>query len=59
MQSVLRTTSGAVAATAAFGVTKLVGWTEIGFEFSVFLGAYLVVAVAFDRALTRYGARAT
>ena len=44
-------------ATVAFGATKIVAWTEIGFEFGVFLGAYLVVLLSVDRAMKRYGTR--
>jgi len=57
MQSVLRITTGVVAATAGFGVTKVLGWTDVGFEFSVFLGVYLVVAIGLDRALKGYGTK--
>ncbi len=57
MQSVLQYVPGVVAATVAFGATKIVAWTEIGFEFGVFLGAYLVVLLSVDRAMKRYGTR--
>ena len=59
MQTILRFVPGAAGAVAGFGVTKLVGWTELGFEFGAFLGAYLVVAIAVDRAMRRYGAAGT
>ena len=57
MQTILRFVPGAAAAVVAFGVTKLVSWTELGFEFGAFLTAYLVVAASVDRAMKRYGAK--
>jgi hypothetical protein len=57
MQTILRFVPGVTAAAVAFVVTKLVGWTEIGFEFGAFLTAYLVVAASVDRAMKRYGAK--
>ncbi len=57
MQSVLRYVPGVVAAVIAFVATKIVAWTQIGFEFGVFLGAYLVTVVSVDRGMKRYGAR--
>ena len=41
----------------AFVATKLVAWTELGFEFGVFLTAYLVVVLSVDRGMKRYGTR--
>jgi hypothetical protein len=55
MVSVLRYVPGVVAASVAFVATKIVAWTEIGFEFGVFLAAYLVVVVLVDRGMKRYG----
>ncbi len=57
MQSVLQYVPGVVAATVAFGATKIVAWTEIGFEFGIFFGAYLVVLLSVDRGMKRYGTR--
>ncbi len=57
MQSVLQYVPGVVAATVAYVATKIVAWTEIGFELGVFLGAYLVMVVSVDRAMKRYGTR--
>ena len=57
MQATLRFIPGLAAATVAFGVTKLVGWTELGFEFGAFLTAYVAVAVSVDRGMKRYGVR--
>ena len=58
MQAILRFVPGLGGALVGFGVTKLVGWTELGFELGAFLLSYLVVAVAVDRAMKRYGAAA-
>ena len=55
MQTVLRFVPGFVAATVAFGVTRLFSWTDVGFEFSTFLALYAVGAISLDRALKRYG----
>ena len=57
MESVLRYVPGVVAAMVAFVATKLVAWTELGFEFRVFLTAYLVVVLSVDRGMKRYGTR--
>ena len=57
MQSVLRYVPGVVAATVAYVATKIVAWTEIGIEISVFIGAYLVMVGSVDRAMKRYGTR--
>ena len=59
MESVLRYVPGVVAAMFAFVATKLVAWTEIGFEFGVFIAAYLVMVVSVDRGMKRYGTRNT
>ena len=56
MQAILQLVPGVVGASAAFFVTRLFGWTELGFEFGVFLLSYVLVAVAVDRAMKRYGA---
>ncbi len=57
MQAILHFVPGVVAASAAFFVTRLFGWTELGFEFGAFLVAYTVVSVSVDRGLKRYGAQ--
>jgi hypothetical protein len=56
MQAVLQFIPGFVAASTAFGVTKIFRWTESGFEFGVFIVLYSAVAVAVDRGMKRYGA---
>jgi hypothetical protein len=55
MQAILQFFPGLVAAGVAFVATKLVAWTELEFEFGVFLAAYVVVAVSVDRGMKRYG----
>lgn len=55
MQVMLRFIPGLVAASVAFAVTRLFAWTEVGFEFSVFLAAYAAVAISLDRGMKRYG----
>jgi hypothetical protein len=55
MQAMLRFIPGFAAASVAFVVTRLFSWTEVGFEFSVFLAAYAAVAISLDRGLKRYG----
>ena len=57
MQAILQFVPGVLAASAAFFVTRLLGWTELGFEFGSFLVAYTVVAVSVDRGMKRYGMR--
>jgi hypothetical protein len=55
MQVVVSFLPGVVGATAAFAVTKLLGWTDIGIEASVFLATYIVVTVGVARGMKRYG----
>ena len=57
MQGSLQFIPGVLAAAVAFFVTRLIGWTELGFEFGTFLVAYTVVAVSVDRGMKRYGVR--
>ena len=56
VQAILKFLPGVVAAGVAFVATKLVAWTEVRFEFSVFVAAYIAVAVSMDRGMKRYGA---
>ncbi len=55
MQVVLQFIPGLVAASVAFGVTRLFSWTDVGFEFSAFLAVYAVVAISLNRGMKRYG----
>ena len=53
---VIKFVPGFVAAIAAFWAFRLVAWVEgFWFKFLTFLVVYLVVAVALDIAMTRYG----
>jgi len=60
MSTVLKFAPGFAAAIVALAVLKLVswlGWASASGEIAVFLVTYLVVAVATDRAMQRYGVR--
>jgi hypothetical protein len=53
----MRYLPGILGALAAFGVAKLVAWTELGLELELvgFLASYVAGTLAADRALLRYG----
>ena len=58
MSSVIKFAPGFAAAIVALAVLKLIawlGWASASGEIAVFLVTYLVVAVATDRAMQRYG----
>lgn len=60
MSMAIRFVPGLAAAIAAFAVLKLIswlGWASLTGEAAVFLVSYLVVAIATDRAMQRYGAK--
>jgi hypothetical protein len=62
MSSVLKFAPGFAAAIVALAVLKLIGWlgwASASGEIAIFLVAYLVVAVATDRAMQRYGVQRT
>jgi hypothetical protein len=58
MSTVIKFAPGLAAAIVALAVLKLIGWlgwASASGEIAVFLVTYLVVAVATDRAMRRYG----
>ena len=58
MSTVIKFAPGFAAAIVALAVLKLIawlGWASASGEVAVFLVTYLVVAVATDRAMQRYG----
>jgi len=55
VQGVLRFVPGGVGAIAAFGVSKLLAWTDLSFDLGVFLVTYLVITIVVDRGLAGYG----
>ena len=58
MSTVIKFAPGFAAAIVALALLKLVGWlgwASASGEIAVFLVTYLVVAVATDRAMQRYG----
>jgi len=58
MSTVIKFAPGFAAAIVALAVLKLVawlGWASVSGEVAIFLTIYLVVAVATDRAMQRYG----
>ena len=58
MSSVIKFAPGFAAAIVALAVLKLIawlGWASVSVEIAIFLITYLVVAVATDRAMQRYG----
>lgn len=55
MKAMLRYVPGLVGALAAFTVLKLVGWMAFGYRLGTFLATYVIVAVAIDQAMRRYG----
>ena len=58
MSAVIKFAPGLAAAIVALAVLKLIawlGWASASGEIAVFLVTYLVVAVATDRAMQRYG----
>jgi hypothetical protein len=60
MSMAIRFVPGLAAAIAAFAVLKLIswlGWASFAGEAASFLVTYLVVAIATDRAMRRYGAK--
>lgn len=60
MSTVLKFAPGFAAAVVGLAVLKLVswlGWASTSGEIAVFLVTYLVVAVATDRAMQRYGVK--
>jgi len=44
-----------VGAIAAFAVSKLLAWTDLGFDLGVFLVTYLAITIVVDRGLAGYG----
>ena len=58
MSAVVKFAPGFAAAIVALAVLKLIGWlgwASASGEIAIFLVSYLVVAVATDRAMQRYG----
>ena len=55
MQRVLRFVPGLVGAVCAFGVSRLLAWTDLGFDLGIFVLTYLAVSVIVDRGLAGYG----
>ena len=58
MSTVIKFAPGFAAAIVALAVLKLIswlGWASASGEIAIFLVTYLVVAVATDRAMQRYG----
>jgi hypothetical protein len=58
MSTVIKFTPGFAAAIVALAVLKLIGWlgwASTSGEIALFLVTYLVVAVATDRAMRKYG----
>ena len=58
MSSVIKFAPGFAAAIVALAVLKLIGWlgwASASGEIAIFLVTYLVVAVATDRAMRKYG----
>ena len=58
MSTVVKFAPGFAAAIVALAVLKLIGWlgwASASGEIAIFLVTYLVVAVATDRAMKRYG----
>ena len=58
MSTVIKFAPGFAAAIVAVAVLKLIawlGWASVSGEIAIFLVTYLVVAVATDRAMQRYG----
>ncbi len=61
MASLMRYIPGLIAAVCAFAALRFaifLGVTEIGWQMLVFFLAYIIVAVAADRAMTAYGTSA-
>ena len=62
MSNVIKFAPGFAAAIVALAVLKLIGWlgwASASGEIAVFLVTYLVVAVATDRAMKKYGVQAS
>jgi len=60
MSTVVKFAPGFAAAIVALAVLKLIGWlgwASASGEIAIFLVSYLVVAVATDRAMQRYGVK--
>ena len=60
MSTVIKFAPGFAAAIVALAVLKLIGWlgwASASGEIAIFLVSYLVVAVATDRAMQRYGVK--
>ena len=58
MSAVIKFAPGFAAAIVALAVLKLIswlGWASVSGEVAIFLVTYLVVAIATDRAMQRYG----
>ena len=62
MSAVIKFAPGFAAAIVALAVLKLIGWlgwASASGEIAIFLVTYLVVAVATDRAMKRYGVQSS
>jgi len=58
MSAVIKFAPGFAAAIVALAVLKLIswlGWASVSGEVAIFLVTYLVVAIATDRAMQKYG----